>query len=92
MISVTLAMTVRRVWRRRKVTTANQLLLSFEGFGRSWRFRSRNIHRSGPKMPAVYNTRLTTFEDSEKESEYGYVRKVSGPVVVADGMARAAMY
>ncbi|KAH1240088.1 V-type proton ATPase catalytic subunit A [Glycine max] len=44
------------------------------------------------KMPAVYGARLTTFEDSEKESEYGYVRKVSGPVVVADGMAGAAMY
>jgi V-type H+-transporting ATPase subunit A len=27
-------------------------------------------------MPAVYGSRLTTFEDSEKESEYGYVRKV----------------
>jgi hypothetical protein len=24
----------------------------------------------------VYGARLTTFEDSEKESEYGYVRKV----------------
>ncbi|GJN19136.1 hypothetical protein PR202_gb06376 [Eleusine coracana subsp. coracana] len=39
--------------------------------------------------------RMTTFEDSEKESEYGYVRKVrsvSGPVVVADGMGGAAMY
>uniref|UniRef100_A0A0E0Q163 V-type proton ATPase catalytic subunit A n=1 Tax=Oryza rufipogon TaxID=4529 RepID=A0A0E0Q163_ORYRU len=36
--------------------------------------------------------RATTFEDSEKESEYGYVRKVSGPVVVADGMGGAAMY
>ncbi|KAG6735882.1 hypothetical protein POTOM_061445 [Populus tomentosa] len=43
-------------------------------------------------MPSVYGARLTTFEDSEKESEYGYVRKVSGPVVVADGMAGAAMY
>lgn len=29
-------------------------------------------------MPSsVYGARLTTFEDSEKESEYGYVRKVS---------------
>jgi hypothetical protein len=28
-------------------------------------------------MPAVYGARMTTFEDSEKESEYGYVRKVS---------------
>lgn len=27
-------------------------------------------------MPAVHGDRLTTFEDSEKESEYGYVRKV----------------
>jgi hypothetical protein len=27
-------------------------------------------------MPAVYGARLTTFEDAEKESEYGYVRKV----------------
>ncbi|PSS07234.1 V-type proton ATPase catalytic subunit A like [Actinidia chinensis var. chinensis] len=43
-------------------------------------------------MPSVYGARLTTFEDSDKESEYGYVRKVSGPVVVADGMAGAAMY
>lgn len=43
-------------------------------------------------MPSVYGARLTTFEDSEKESEYGYVRKVSGPVVVADGMGGAAMY
>ncbi|KAF5932985.1 hypothetical protein HYC85_029156 [Camellia sinensis] len=36
-------------------------------------------------MPSVYGARLTTFEDSEKESEYG-------PVVVADGMTGAAMY
>ncbi|XP_048617543.1 V-type proton ATPase catalytic subunit A-like isoform X2 [Brassica napus] len=43
-------------------------------------------------MPAFYGGKLTTFEDDEKESEYGYVRKVSGPVVVADGMAGAAMY
>lgn len=27
-------------------------------------------------MPSVYGARLTTFEDAEKESEYGYVRKV----------------
>ncbi|THU55512.1 hypothetical protein C4D60_Mb11t07360 [Musa balbisiana] len=40
----------------------------------------------------AYGDRLTTFEDSEKESEFGYVRKVSGPVVVADGMGGAAMY
>ncbi|CAI9786772.1 unnamed protein product [Fraxinus pennsylvanica] len=40
-------------------------------------------------MPTVYGGPLTTFEDSEKESEYGYV---SGPMVVADGMVGAAMY
>ncbi|CAN6163191.1 unnamed protein product [Urochloa humidicola] len=40
----------------------------------------------------AFGERITTFEDSEKESEYGYVRKVSGPVVVADGMGGAAMY
>lgn len=28
-------------------------------------------------MPSAYGARLTTFEDSEKESECGYVRKVS---------------
>ncbi|KAJ8770868.1 hypothetical protein K2173_021783 [Erythroxylum novogranatense] len=33
-------------------------------------------------MLSVYGARLTTFEDSEKESEYGYVRKVSRPVVL----------
>lgn len=27
-------------------------------------------------MPSAYGDRMTTFEDSEKESEYGYVRKV----------------
>lgn len=27
-------------------------------------------------MPAFYGGKLTTFEDDEKESEYGYVRKV----------------
>ncbi|KAK4373901.1 hypothetical protein RND71_004578 [Anisodus tanguticus] len=43
-------------------------------------------------MPSQFGGPMTTFEDSEKESEYGYVRKVSGPVVVADGMAGAAMY
>ncbi|XXG64402.1 hypothetical protein AAC387_Pa05g2366 [Persea americana] len=43
-------------------------------------------------MPPAYGDRMTTFEDSEKESEFGYVRKVSGPVVVADGMGGAAMY
>uniref|UniRef100_A0A0D9VD28 V-type proton ATPase catalytic subunit A n=1 Tax=Leersia perrieri TaxID=77586 RepID=A0A0D9VD28_9ORYZ len=40
----------------------------------------------------AFGDRITTFEDSEKESGYGYVRKVSGPVVVADGMGGAAMY
>ncbi|KAI8467183.1 MAG: vacuolar ATP synthase, subunit A [Monoraphidium minutum] len=30
--------------------------------------------------------------DRDKESEYGYVRKVSGPVVVADHMSGSAMY
>lgn len=30
--------------------------------------------------------------DSERESDYGYIRKVSGPVVVATGMSGAAMY
>jgi len=33
-----------------------------------------------------------TFEDGEKESDYGYVLKVSGPVVVAENMSGAAMY
>lgn len=28
-------------------------------------------------MPPAYGDRMTTFEDSEKESEFGYVRKVS---------------
>ncbi|KAL6756496.1 vacuolar ATP synthase, subunit A [Haematococcus lacustris] len=31
-------------------------------------------------------------EDYQKESDYGYVKKVSGPVVVAERMAGAAMY
>ncbi|CAM6021112.1 unnamed protein product [Sphagnum compactum] len=43
-------------------------------------------------MPAIDGHRMFTFEDGERESEYGYVRKVSGPVVVADGMGGAAMY
>lgn len=30
--------------------------------------------------------------DRDKESDYGYIRKVSGPVVVADHMSGAAMY
>ncbi|KAM3214435.1 hypothetical protein ACQJBY_066748 [Aegilops geniculata] len=40
----------------------------------------------------AHGDRMTTFEEGERESEYGYVRKVSGPVVVADGMGGAAMY
>ena len=32
-------------------------------------------------MPTIYGARLTTFEDSEKESEYGYVRKVNSLIV-----------
>ncbi|KAG0583744.1 hypothetical protein KC19_3G159700 [Ceratodon purpureus] len=43
-------------------------------------------------MPAINGERLVTFEEGEEESEYGYIRKVSGPVVVADGMGGAAMY
>eukprot|EP00246_Nothoceros_aenigmaticus_P014759 TRINITY_DN5819_c0_g1_i1.p1 TRINITY_DN5819_c0_g1~~TRINITY_DN5819_c0_g1_i1.p1 ORF type:complete len:624 (+),score=118.01 TRINITY_DN5819_c0_g1_i1:343-2214(+) len=43
-------------------------------------------------MPSAGADRVATFEDGEVESEYGYVRKVSGPVVVADGMGGAAMY
>lgn len=31
-------------------------------------------------------------KDAEKESQYGYVYSVSGPVVVAEGMAGSAMY
>uniref|UniRef100_A0A8R7VCX1 ATPase F1/V1/A1 complex alpha/beta subunit N-terminal domain-containing protein n=1 Tax=Triticum urartu TaxID=4572 RepID=A0A8R7VCX1_TRIUA len=47
-----------------------------------------------PSTPAAmaHGDRMTTFEEGERESEYGYVRKVSGPVVVADGMGGAAMY
>uniref|UniRef100_A0A0E0E4U7 V-type proton ATPase catalytic subunit A n=1 Tax=Oryza meridionalis TaxID=40149 RepID=A0A0E0E4U7_9ORYZ len=48
--------------------------------------------RPPPATTTMSYDRVTTFEDSEKESEYGYVRKVSGPVVVADGMGGAAMY
>lgn len=33
-------------------------------------------------MPSVYGARLTTFEDDEKESEYGYVRKVRKPTLI----------
>ncbi|OAE26161.1 hypothetical protein AXG93_903s1220 [Marchantia polymorpha subsp. ruderalis] len=43
-------------------------------------------------MPAVTGDRLVTFEDQEDENDYGWVRKVSGPVVVAEGMGGAAMY
>merc|ERR1719230_71365 len=32
------------------------------------------------------------FTPEEKESDYGYINKVSGPLVVADGMSGAAMY
>ena len=32
------------------------------------------------------------FSNDEKESDYGFVYKVSGPLVVADGMSGAAMY
>lgn len=39
-------------------------------------------------MPAVYGARLTTFEDSEKESEYGYVRKVLFPILTISELSR----
>jgi V-type H+-transporting ATPase subunit A len=32
------------------------------------------------------------IHDEEKESDYGFIYKVSGPLVVADGMSGAAMY
>lgn len=32
------------------------------------------------------------MDEFEKESDYGYIFKVSGPLVVADGMSGAAMY
>jgi len=35
---------------------------------------------------------LPKFEDDVKESDYGYIFSVSGPVVVADSMSGAAMY
>ncbi|KAG8038603.1 hypothetical protein GUJ93_ZPchr0255g33279 [Zizania palustris] len=57
-----------------------------------WRQRPEGDDNPSPPPAMAYAGRLTTFEDSEKESEYGYVRKVSGPVVVADGMGGAAMY
>ncbi|KAL6576211.1 hypothetical protein OROHE_000682 [Orobanche hederae] len=43
-------------------------------------------------MPSIYGGPITTFEDVEKESEYGYIHKRYLEVVVADGMAGAAMY
>jgi V-type H+-transporting ATPase subunit A len=33
-----------------------------------------------------------SYVDDEKESDYGFIFKVSGPLVVADGMSGAAMY
>lgn len=42
-------------------------------------------------MPGLSGDRLVSFEDQEDEGDYGYVRKVSGPVVIADGMGGAAM-
>ncbi len=33
-----------------------------------------------------------SYVDNEKESDYGFIFKVSGPLVVADGMSGAAMY
>lgn len=35
---------------------------------------------------------LDKFDDNEKESTYGYVFAVSGPVVTAERMSGAAMY
>jgi V-type H+-transporting ATPase subunit A len=32
------------------------------------------------------------MSDVEKESEYGFIYSVSGPVVVAENMAGSAMY
>lgn len=40
-----------------------------------FRFTSVYLHQS-PTMPSLFGGPMTTFEDSEKESEYGYVRKV----------------
>ena len=34
----------------------------------------------------------TNYTEYEKESDYGFIFKVSGPLVVADGMSGAAMY
>lgn len=33
-----------------------------------------------------------SYLTEEKESDYGFIFKVSGPLVVADGMSGAAMY
>jgi len=35
---------------------------------------------------------VLAYDDGFKESDYGYIFKVSGPLVVADGMSGAAMY
>lgn len=35
---------------------------------------------------------VMSFEENEKESDYGSIKRVSGPVVVAQNMAGAAMY
>eukprot|EP00535_Pseudo-nitzschia_heimii_P000129 CAMPEP_0197183138 /NCGR_PEP_ID=MMETSP1423-20130617/7515_1 /TAXON_ID=476441 /ORGANISM="Pseudo-nitzschia heimii, Strain UNC1101" /LENGTH=624 /DNA_ID=CAMNT_0042633685 /DNA_START=114 /DNA_END=1988 /DNA_ORIENTATION=+ len=35
---------------------------------------------------------MSYYGDEEKESDYGYIFKVSGPLVVAEGMSGAAMY
>nr|ACI69550.1 Vacuolar ATP synthase catalytic subunit A [Salmo salar] len=37
-------------------------------------------------------SKLPKIRDEEKESEFGYVHGVSGPVVTATAMAGAAMY
>ena len=36
--------------------------------------------------------KLKLTSDIEKESEYGFIYSVSGPVVVAENMAGSAMY
>eukprot|EP00898_Chlorokybus_atmophyticus_P005867 jgi/Chlat1/6281/Chrsp44S05865 len=44
-------------------------------------------------MPAIPTNGMLSFDsDFAKESDYGYVKKVSGPVVVAEKMGGAAMY
>mmetsp|Transcript_101457 Transcript_101457/g.205935 ORF Transcript_101457/g.205935 Transcript_101457/m.205935 type:complete len:110 (+) Transcript_101457:91-420(+) len=35
---------------------------------------------------------MAYYGNEEKESDYGYIFKVSGPLVVAEGMSGAAMY